>query len=369
MNVPFLDLSPGHKAISSEINVAINKVIDKSCYILGDEVSSFEKSYASYSGVSFAVGVANGLDAIILILKSLNIGPGDEVIVPSNTYIATWMAVSNVGATVIPVEPCFDTCNLDPSLIEAKITHKTKAIIPVHLYGRIANMHEILSLATKYNIHVIEDNAQAHGALLDGKKSGSFGIANATSFYPGKNLGCMGDGGAVTTDNEDIYLKIKAFRNYGSHIKYINNIIGINSRLDEMQAAILNVKLKYLDDWNIKRREITTFYDSRLKWIDNLILPDNTQELSMVSHVYQVRTSKRNELQSFLQNKGIQTLIHYPIPPHQQKAYGHLGYRIGDYPVAEKISSMTLSLPLYPFMKESTTEFVCTSILSFFNKT
>lgn len=366
MKVPFLDLKAGHNLIISEIQNAIDSVIDKSWYILGEEVCQFEKAYAAYSNTKYSIGVANGLDAITLILKALNIGPGDEVIVPSNTYIATWIAVSNVGATIIPVEPDIKSCNINPELIEARITNKTKAIIPVHLYGYMADMHAVMKIAAKHNVYVIEDNAQAQGAILEGEKSGSFGIANATSFYPGKNLGCLGDGGAITTDNEELAVILKTLRNYGSSQKYVNDVIGINSRLDEMQAAILNVKLKYLDDWNLKRKKIAEKYNLLLAECSHLQIPVNIQGSENVSHIYHIRSSKRNELKKYLENNGIQTLTHYPIPPHLQKAYVNLNYKKGDFPIAEEIACTTLSLPIYPFMDEQSANYVGKSILTFF---
>lgn len=366
MKVPYIDLKAGHDHIKGEIHEAISRVVENSWYILGEEVSTFEKAYADYSGTKYAIGVGNGLDAISLILKAVGIGHGDEVIVPSNTYIATWMAVSGTGATIVPVEPDIRSGNIDPLAIETKINSKTKAILPVHLHGCMADMAAIKKIAEKHRLFVIEDNAQAQGAILDGKKSGSFGIAGATSFYPGKNLGCMGDGGAVTTDDEEIYKKIKRYRNYGSDIKYVHEVLGVNSRLDEIQAAILKVKLKYLDDWNDKRRKIAEKYNALLSGCEQVITPENISDASMVHHIYRIRTTQRDKLRLHLENKGIQTLIHYPIPPHLQKAYEHLPFGKGAFPIAEELATTSLSLPLYPFMEEDKIAYVGESVVSFF---
>ncbi len=366
MIVPFSDLRPSHDQIRPEIDEAIRSVIDHSHFILGDQVTAFEQAYAAFSGTRFAIGVGNGLDALILILKALNIGPGDEVIVPSNTYIATWIAVTAVGADIVPVEPDIYSYNIDPSGIEQAISSKTKAIIPVHLYGRLADMPTIMDIALKHNIYVVEDNAQAQGAVLNGKRSGSFGIANATSFYPSKNLGCLGDGGAVTTNDEEIYHKICALRNYGSQKKYYNDVLGFNSRLDEMQASILNVKLSKLTVWNENRKSIAEKYQYSLSEIKQIVLPVEVDSPAMVNHIYQIRIPDRDKLQAFLRNESVQTMIHYPVPPHAQNAYKYLGFKPGSFPVAEEIAATCLSLPLYPLMDEEKINYVCGRIKSFF---
>jgi dTDP-4-amino-4,6-dideoxygalactose transaminase len=351
-----------------EYKLILDNLIKDSWYILGKNVNNFEAEYAKFNNVKYTVGLANGLDALILCLKSLNIGQGDEVLVPSNTYIASWLAITLVGASIIPVEPNYNTCNIDPNNIIKKITKKTKAIMPVNLYGQACELDKIEKIALKYNLHIIEDNAQAHGAKCNNKLTGSFGIVNATSFYPGKNLGALGDAGAITTNNSEIYNSIKLLRNYGSEIKYKNDIIGHNSRLDELQAAFLSVKLKLLAEHNILRVYNASIYNELLKDIDDLILPEIAPRCTSVYHIYQVRTKKRDELQKHLLNDNISTMIHYPIPPHLQNAYTHLGYQKGDFPIAELIAETTLSLPMDPFLSEKDIRIVCKSIKSFFKK-
>lgn len=362
MKIPYLNFETVHQQIEEEIFQSFKATYQSNWYIMGNKLKEFEQEYAQFSGTEFCIGVANGLDALILCLKSLNIGPGDEVIVPSNTYIATWLAVSFVGAKPIPVEPNIKTYNIDPTKIEAYINNATKAIMPVHLYGQSCEMDEIMKIAHKYNLYVIEDNAQAQGATYNGKLCGSFGEVNATSFYPGKNLGALGDAGAVTTNNLELNKKIRELRNYGSEIKYINNIKGINSRLDELQAGFLSVKLKYLHSWTEERKKIAKLYNENLKNIENMILPQLAEGADHVYHIYLIRTSKRDELQAHLTKTDIGTLIHYPIPPHLQKAYDEMGYKKGDFPIAEEIASTALSLPLYPGLKKDEVAFICAEI-------
>lgn len=345
-NIPFLNFQPMHEQIRSEMHQAFSEVYDSYWYVMGEKLKAFEASYAKYNQTNFSVGVSNGLDALILALEALGISKGDEVIVPSNTYIATVLAVTAVGATPVFVEPRIETCNINPELIEEKITKKTKAIMPVHLYGQACEMNHIMKLAEAYNLFVVEDNAQAHGSSYNGKLTGSFGHANGVSFYPGKNLGALGDAGAVTTDDEEVGEKIKALRNYGSHKKYHNDYIGLNRRLDELQAAFLSIKLQYLEKWTHERKQIAKVYDERLKK-SGLVLPQCAEHADHVYHLYVVRTSKRDKLQALLNNKGIGTLIHYPIPPHMQKAYKHLGYKSGDFPIAEELAKTMISLPLW----------------------
>ncbi|GAB4450954.1 MAG: DegT/DnrJ/EryC1/StrS family aminotransferase [Bacteroidia bacterium] len=364
--IPFLSFEKMHNTIKSEMQKAFEEVYDSHWYILGKKVETFEKQYAEYSQVKYCAGVGNGLDAIIIALKTLNIGKGDSVIVPSNTYIATWLAVSYVGAEIIPVEPDEKTYNINPNLIEQSIKANTKAIIPVHLYGQICEMDKIMSLAKKHNLYVIEDNAQAQGTLHKGKKSGSFGHINATSFYPGKNLGALGDAGAITTNDEELYVKAKTIRNYGSQKKYYNEIKGINSRLDELQAAFLSVKLKYLDEWNKERNQIAQWYFDYLKDIPQIILPFIHKDCTSNFHLFVIRTEKRDELQNFLSQNNIGTLIHYPIPPHLQEAYKELGYQKGDFPIAEKIAETCLSLPMYPGLSQTDVEYISSVIHKFF---
>lgn len=355
-----------HDQVKPEMMKAFEKVYDSHWYIMGNSLATFEKNYASYSQTKFCAGVANGLDAIIISLKTLGIGPGDEVIVPSNTYIATWLAVSYVGAIPIPVEPNIQTYNINPTLIEKALTKKTKAIIPVHLYGQICEMDQIMTIAKKHQLFVIEDNAQAQGTFYNGKISGSFGDINATSFYPGKNLGAIGDAGAITTDNEDVYKKACVIRNYGSQKKYYNEVKGINSRLDELQAALLDVKLKYMDSWNKERNEIATVFNAELENTGDLILPFVAENCTSNYHLYVVRTKRRNELQEHLNKSGIGTLIHYPVPPHLQEAYKEMNGEKGQYPLAEEIAATCLSLPMYPGLSSGDINEVCKNIKSFY---
>ena len=364
MNIPFLNFQPMHEQIRSEMHQAFSDVYDSYWYVMGEKLQTFEASYAKYNQTKYCVGVSNGLDALILALQALNIGKGDEVIVPSNTYIASVIAITTVGATPVFVEPRIDTYNINPELIEQKITKRTKAIMPVHLYGQACEMDYIMKLAEAYDLYVVEDNAQAHGSSYNGKLTGSFGHANGVSFYPGKNLGALGDAGAVTTNKEEIAEKIKALRNYGSHKKYHNDYVGLNRRLDELQAALLSVKLQYLNDWTQERKEIAKTYNEILVG-SNLILPKLASNADHVFHLYVVRTSKREELQEYLNKKGVGTLIHYPIPPHLQKAYKYLGYKIGDFPIAEELANTTISLPLWVGIEKNQLETVSDLIAKF----
>lgn len=364
--IPFLSFNKMHHQIKDEMQKAFQEVYDSHWYILGKKAEQFEKEYAEYSGVKFCAGVGNGLDAIIIDLKALNIGKGDSVIVPGNTYIATWLAVSYVGAEIIPVEPDEKTYNISPDNIESAIKANTKAIIPVHLYGQICEMEKIMQIANKHNLYVIEDNAQAQGTYHKGKISGSFGHINATSFYPGKNLGALGDAGAITTNDENLFIKAKTIRNYGSQKKYFNEVKGINSRLDELQAAFLLVKLKYLDEWNKERNQIAQWYFEYLKDIPEIILPYIHPECGSNFHLFVIRTDKRNELQEYLNQHQTGTLIHYPIPPHLQEAYKELGYKKGDFPIAEKIAETCLSLPMYPGLSKYEVEYISSVIHRFF---
>lgn len=357
-----------HSPIKMEIMQAFEAFYDSNWYVLGKQVTEFEQAYANFNQTTYCVGVSNGLDAIHLALLALNIGEGDEVIVPSNTYIATWLAVSYVGATIVPVEPDIRTYNIDASEIEKAITAKTKAIIPVHLYGQACAMDEILQLAEKYNLFIIEDNAQSQGATWNNQITGSFGHANATSFYPGKNLGALGDAGAVTTNDAFLADKIKVLRNYGSNKKYYNEAIGHNMRLDECQASILKVKLNYLTDWTRQRQTIASWYNEALQNIGDLRLPFVHDNATHVYHLYVVRTAQRDALQQYLTKEGIGTLIHYPVPPHLQNAYKSLGYNQGAFPIAETIANSCLSLPMYPGITSQEVSLVCKSINDFFKK-
>jgi dTDP-4-amino-4,6-dideoxygalactose transaminase len=322
-------------------------------YILGKEVEAFESEFADYCETKHCIGVANGLDALHLIIRGYGIGAGDEVIVPSNTYIATWLAVTHAGATPVPVEPDERTYNIDPVKIEQAITPNTKAIMVVHLYGQTADMDTINAIASKHGLKVIEDCAQAHGARYKGRRAGSLGDAAGFSFYPGKNLGAVGDGGAVTTNDAELAERIKILRNYGSQIKYHNDVFGFNSRLDELQAALLRVKLSKLDEWNDRRKKLATQYLEQFGSKTNLILPYVPDWADPVWHIFIIRSENRDDLQKHLANAGVGTMIHYPIPPHLQPAYAALGYKQGDFPISEAIHSSVISLPMGPSMTPS----------------
>ena len=350
-NIPFLDLHAPYRELRDEMDDAYHRVMESGWYILGREVEAFESEFAAYCCAKHCVGVGNGLDALQLILRAMDIGPGDEVIVPSNTYIATWLAVTHVGAKPVPVEPDVRSCNIDPALIEAAITPSTRAILAVHLYGNPADMLLITTIAKRHGLKVIEDAAQAHGAICRGERVGVLGDAAGFSFYPGKNLGAYGDGGAVTTNDASLAERVRALRNYGSREKYVNIVKGSNSRLDELQAAFLRVKLKQLDRWNSLRQSHANYYTSVLAGI-GLLQPDAASNAGSAWHLYVVRTAKREYLQKSLKDQGIETLIHYPIPPHLQKAYVELGHGAGSFPVAERMAEEVLSLPLWPQMSE-----------------
>lgn len=356
-----------HSAIKAEMQSAFNVVYDSNWFVLGKEVENFESAYASFNEVKHVVGVSNGLDALHLAIKALNIGEGDEIIVPSNTYIATALAVSYVGAKPVFVEPNHETYNIDPSLIEEKITQNTKAIMPVHLYGQACEMGAIKRIADRHGLFIIEDNAQSQGASFDGIKTGAWGHVNGTSFYPGKNLGALGDAGAVTTNDADLANAVRVLRNYGSAKKYFNELIGYNMRLDEMQAAFLGVKLKYLDDWTSQRKAIAAWYSEAICGIGDLVLPTIANGADHVYHLYVVRTNHRDKLQEHLRQEGVGTLIHYPIPPHLQNAYEHLNLKKGSFPIAEDIANTCLSLPLWPGMTQLMVEEVAQKIKSFFS--
>lgn len=364
--IQFLDLRKINLDLKKELFTSLENVLESGWFVLGKNVTDFETAYAAHNKTKHCVGVANGLDAIILALKAMEVGAGDEVIVPSNTYIATWLAVSYVGATPVPVEPVLSSYNIDPNLIEEKITKRTKAIIPVHLYGQCSDMDKIMTIAKKRNLLVIEDNAQAQGATCVGKMAGSFGHVNATSFYPGKNLGALGDGGAVTTDSDEYAQRVKIIRNYGSEKKYYNSEKGINSRLDELQAAFLSVKLKLLDGQNKQRNDIAALFNEQLKNVGDLILPSLAAGCTSNYHLYVVRTKKRDELANHLNAQNIGTMIHYPVPPHMQKAYTELNFKKGNFPLAETIAETCLSLPMYPGLPESSVSRVCETIKKFY---
>jgi dTDP-4-amino-4,6-dideoxygalactose transaminase len=367
MNIPFLSFVPMHASIKTEMMNAFEKVYDSYWYVNGESVSNFEKEYARFNQVDNTIGVSNGLDALFLALKIVGVKAGDEVIVPSNTYIATALAVTYIGATPIFVEPNIDTYNINPKNIEAAITSKTKAIMPVHLYGQCCEMEEIMAIAKKHNLFIIEDNAQSQGSSFNNKLAGSWGHVNGTSFYPGKNLGAIGDAGAVTTNDTNYASQIKSLRNYGSSKKYYNEVIGHNMRLDELQAALLSVKLQHLPNWTLQRQQIASWYNEGLKDVEEIILPKVHQNATHVYHLYIIRTTKRDELQQYLTQQGIGTMIHYPMPPHLQEAYSFLGHKKGDFPIAEELANTMLSIPLYPGMTQEQTQQVANAIKQFFN--
>jgi dTDP-4-amino-4,6-dideoxygalactose transaminase len=361
MKVPFLDLNSQHDVLSSELLLAFKRVIGSDNFILGKEVKKFEEEFSLFCKSTNCIGVGNGLEALYLILRAYGIGDGDEVIVPSNTFIATWLAVSKTGARPVPVEPYELTYNINPAAIEKAITPYTKAIIAVHLYGQPAEMDTINEIAKKHSIKVIEDAAQAHGAQYKGRYVGSLADAAGFSFYPGKNLGSLGDAGAVTTNDIRLDENLRMLRNYGSKVKYCHELQGINSRLDELQAAFLREKLKKLDEWNINRKAIATKYINGLKGC-RLILPYVPNWADPVWHLFVVRSENRNLLQKKLNDSGVGSFIHYPTPPHLQPAYSTLGFKKGDFPISELMHDQVLSLPIWPMMSDVQVEYVISII-------
>lgn len=361
--IPFLDLGAAYRELQPDIDAAVQRVLASGWYILGPEVEAFEAEWADYCGAAHAVGLANGLDALILALRALDVGAGDEVIVPSNTYIATWLAVTAVGARPVPVEPDPATHNIDPARIEAAVTPATRAILPVHLYGQPADLDPILALARARGLAVVEDAAQAHGARYRGRRIGAHGDVVCWSFYPGKNLGALGDAGAVTTDRADLADRIRVLRNYGSREKYVNETQGVNSRLDPIQAAILRVKLHYLDAWTDRRRAVAAAYGEALN-DSGLILPFTPEEVDPSWHLYVVRSADRNGLQRRLTAAGIGTLIHYPIPPHMQAAYAELALEPEALPLAQQFAGEVISLPMGPHLTMSSAREVVRAIAS-----
>ncbi|MEI9917919.1 MAG: DegT/DnrJ/EryC1/StrS family aminotransferase [Bacteroidota bacterium] len=358
--IPFLFLGHQHRGIEKAMLSATKRVFNSNHFILGKEVLAFEKEFAAFSGTKFCAGTGNGLDALSLSLRALGIGKGDEVIVPSNTCQPTWLAVSISGARCVPVEPDELTMNISPRGIDAAITNRTKAIIPVHLYGQPCEMDKIMSIGRRHDIHIVEDNAQAHGATFKGKTTGSFGIVNATSFYPTKNLGALGDGGAITTNDRRLHETVSGLRNYGTELP------GINSRLDELQAALLSVKLAKLSKWTKTRQIIGARYLKQLADVPELQLPLTAKNAEHVYHLFVIRTQHRDALRRHLEKKGIGTLIHYPVPPHLQKVNAEHGFRKGQFPIAEEISNTCLSLPVWPGLKASSVDRICEEIALYF---
>lgn len=364
MNIPFVTFKPLEKELDKDLRDAFERVYDRSWYIEGVEDEEFEKAFAEYCDSKYCVGVGNGLDALYLALKALNIKEGCEVIVPSNTYIATALAVTYTGATPVFVEPDTRTFNIDPTKIEDAITERTKAIMPVHLYGQACDMDPIMELAKKHNLYVVEDCAQAHGAKYNGKVIGSFGDAAGFSFYPGKNLGALGDAGAIVTNDDELAKKVRALGNYGSDYKYHHIYQGNNSRLDELQAAFLAAKLPHLDKVNVERRRIADKYLDGIK-NPNVILPYVPTYAEPVWHIFGIRSNRRNELEKYLNGAGIGTNKHYPIPMHLQECYKDLGFKKGDFPIAEEISETELSIPMYYGMTDDEIQYVIDRINEF----
>lgn len=365
-HIPFYTLVHQNQFIGDEVQSFYKELHADAWYILGKRLSSFEQSYAVYHSVKHCIGVGNGLDALTISLRALEIGKGDEVIVPANSFIATMLAVTQVGAIPILVEPDSRSFNITAGEIQTKITSKTKAIIPVHLYGLPCEMDEILLLAKKHNLHVVEDNAQAHGATYKNKKTGSFGIVNATSFYPVKPLGAYGDGGAITTNDDVLDRKIRLLCNYGSAEKYYYETVGVNSRLDEIQAGVLSIKLTYLERWNEERIQLAGLYTSLLKEVKEILVPKSPSTCKAIYHQYVIQTQNRDALKEHLKKQGIETGIHYPVPAHLQKAYEFLNLKKGSLPITEKLSETILSLPIYTGMQKSEVEYVCDVIRKFY---
>jgi dTDP-4-amino-4,6-dideoxygalactose transaminase len=363
--VPFLDLARLHESIREPLDAAYRRVLDSGWFIMGPELEAFESEFAQYCGVNHCVGVGNGLEALHLLLRAYDIGPGDEVLVPSNTFVATWLAVTECGATPVPVEPNIQTYNIDPTRLIDAVTSRTRAIIPVHLYGQPADMEPIRAFAESHGLIVIEDAAQAQGARQRGRRIGSFGHAAATSFYPGKNLGALGDGGAVLTSDGAIAGTVRKLRNYGSEVKYRHDLLGYNSRLDEMQAAFLRTKLTVLDKWNARRREIAEQYSKMLAGTD-LDLPHVPDYSESVWHLYVVRSRRRDALKAHLERHGVSAVIHYPTPPHRQACYQE--FKEADLPIAMKLADEVLSLPMSPVLDVEAVERVIRAIVGFSEK-
>lgn len=365
MKVPFLDLNAPYRELQAEMDSAYRRVMESGWYILGEEVEAFEHEFSAYCGIKHCIGVANGLEALQLIFQAYEMGPGDEVIVPANTYIASWLAVSHTGAVPVPVEPDPRTYNLDPKLVEGAITGKTRAILAVHLYGQPADMDPLIEIARKHNLKVIEDAAQAHGASYQGRHAGALGDAAGWSFYPGKNLGAMGDAGAVTTHDETLADRVRILRNYGSRTKYFNEVKGFNSRLDPLQAAFLRVKLRHLDRWNQQRKLIAAQYENGLADTPEITLPFVPESMDPSWHLFVIRHPRRELLQKRLTEAGIGTLIHYPVPPHLSKAYAEFDAKTGDFPITEELARTVLSLPMGPHLTPEQAEIVIDSVRSF----
>lgn len=363
-SVKFLSLKPQQDRLRDAFSKTFSEVFQQSQFILGNRVQDFEREFAAYTQTEFCIGVGSGLDALTIALRSLELKRDDEVIVPANTYIATWLAISHCGATIIPAEPNPNTFNLDPERVRELITDRTRVILPVHLYGQPCDMTRLSEIARSRNIDVLEDNAQAHGAAWIGRKTGSWGIVNATSFYPTKNLGALGDGGAITTSDGRLAKFARSFRNYGSAKKNNVEMQGLNSRLDELQAAFLSLKLKHLDEWNEQRRKLADAYNERLDNIAEIQVPYCAPGAYHVYHLYVIQCQQRDDLMTHLLRNGIETMIHYPVAPHQQQAYRHMVS--GNFPITEKLASTVLSLPLWPGMQIDDIDYICEKTTEFY---
>ncbi len=365
MKVPFLDLQAAFGELQEELDAAARRVVASGCYILGREIECFEAEFASYCGARHCIGVSNGLDALELILRGYGIGPGGEVIVPANTFIATWLAISRAGAVPVPVEPDEYTYNITVERIAAALSARTRAVMPVHLYGQPAAMDGIRELAGQHMLKVIEDAAQAHGACYRGLRVGSLGDAAGFSFYPGKNLGALGDGGAVVTNDDELAAKVRRLRNYGSRVKYHHEVKGSNARLDELQAAMLRVKLRRLDEWNRRRVGVAERYFQELAPLSQLVLPHVSKDADPVWHLFVVRHPHRADLQAHLSRSGIETLIHYPVPPHLSGAYSEMGFALGSFPRTERLADTILSLPIGPHLSPDMQALVISALRQF----
>ncbi len=368
IKIPILDLKPAYEELRVELDAAYRRVMESGWVLLGKELETFEAEYATSVGVKHCIGVANGLEAMQLVLMARGIGAGDEVIVPSHGYIATWLAVTHVGAKPVPCEPDPQTYNLDPERIESAITPRTKAILPIHLYGQTADMAAINAVAARHGLFVLEDAAQSHGATSHGRDAGALGDAAGVSFYPSKNLGAMADAGAVTTHDDVLADKVRHLRNYGSKVRYHHDYIGLNSRLSELQAAFLRVKLPRLPEWNARRVALANRYLEQLRGVGDLVLPYAPGWAAPVWHLFVVRTQRRDALQAHLAANGIGTQIHYPIPPHLSKAYAPAGWQRGDFPLAEQFADEVLSLPIGPHTSAAQVDTVCAAVGAFFAK-
>ena len=366
MKVPILDLKPAYEELRADLDAAYRRVMDSGWLLLGRELEAFEAEYATSVGTSHCIGVANGLEAMQLVLMALGVGPGDEVIVPSHGYIATWLAVTHTGAQPVPCEPDPRTYNLDPERIAACLSTRTRVILPIHLYGQTAEMERINAIAARHGLFVLEDAAQSHGARCRGKAAGALGHAAGVSFYPSKNLGALADAGAITTSDSALADKLRHLRNYGSKVRYQNEYQGMNSRLSELQAAFLRAKLPHLDTWNARRVNLAERYLRQLAGVGDLILPSLPEWAAPVWHLFVIRTSRRDQLQRHLADQEIGTQIHYPVPPHLSKAYAGAGWRRGDFPLAERMADEVLSLPIGPHVTAEQVDYVCEHVRGFF---